>query len=246
MRILFSIFIVFLLGFSSVCSSVEPKKVLIIGFSTNKPPYVFEKEKSGLEVEIFREALRSVGHEMDPFFGPMERLKLMLINGELDAISNTNLNEGLKFYNSVPFIKYHNFAIALKKRKLKIKTISDLKNYSIASFQRARDLLGSEFTKMANANPEYHEFAEQKIRNKMLYKERLDVVVADKRIFEYFNTQLETTVHKQPVIYYDIFNVLEYQAAFRSEDMMKKFNKGIADIKKNGLYKKLEDKYNTQ
>lgn len=222
----------------------ETKKVLTVGFGMNKPPYVLENENSGLEVEIFREAARAAGYEIKSFFGPMERIKIMMIRGDLDAITNTNINERLNFYNSVPFIEYQNYAIALKKKNLKIKKVADLKNYSIASFQRARDLLGEDFAKVANQNKQYTEFADQKMRNTQLYKERVDVIIADKRIFKYFNTQLGPTIdHEQPVTMYNIFKVNTYQAAFHSEEIMKKFNQGVAKIRKNGTYHRLELKY---
>jgi polar amino acid transport system substrate-binding protein len=219
-------------------------KKLIVGFGTDKPPYVFEKEQKGLEVEIFREAARAAGYEVKPFFGPMERIKTMLMNGELDAITNTNVNEHLNLYNSDPFIEYHNYAIALKKRNLKIEKISDLKKYSIASFQRSRDLLGEDYSKMVKENKQYHEFADQKLRNIQLFKERADVIISDKRIFEYFNTQLDDSIdQKQAVVLYDLFKPIRYQAAFRSEAAMKDFNEGLSKIKKNGTYRRLEEKY---
>ena len=222
----------------------ESKKTLLVGFGMNKPPYVLEKEDSGLEVEIFREAARAAGYEVKSFFGPLERLKSKMKKAELDAITTTNLNENLHFYNSIPFITYHNYAFALKKKNLKIKTIADLKKYSITSFQRSRDLLGSEFAKMANENPQYREFADQKLRNIQLFKERADVAIADKRIFEYFNSQLDSSVNRnQPIIMYNLFKENHYQAAFRSETVMKKFNQGLLEIKKNGTYQKLEIKY---
>lgn len=231
-------------GLLSPLAFAEKKKVLIVGFGMDKPPYVFEKNDSGLEVEIFREAAHAAGYEVKSFYGPMERIKSMMIQGRLDAITNTNIKERLHFYNSAPFIEYHNYAIALKKKKLKINSISDLKKYSIVSFQRARDLLGDEYTKMVSGNSQYSEVADQKLRNIQLYKERIDVVIADKRIFEYFNTQLDRSpVYDQPVIIYDIFKINRYEAAFRSEAVMKKFNEGLSIIKKNGTYQKLEVKY---
>lgn len=239
----------FLLAFAiCACNSplllAETKKNLIVGFGMDKPPYVFEKENSGLEVEIFREAARAAGYQIKSFFGPMERIKAMIMNGELDAITNTNINEKLNLYNSEPFIEYHNYAIALKKRNLKIEKISDLKKYSIASFQRSRDLLGDEYSKMVKENKQYHEFADQKLRNIQLFKERADVIIADKRIFEYFNTQLDDSIdQKQPVVMYDLFKPNQYQAAFRSKTAMKDFNVGLSKIRKNGTYRRLEEKY---
>lgn len=229
---------------SSTLIYAETKTTLVVGFGMNKPPYVFEKEDSGLEVELFREAARAAGYEIKSFFGPMERLKSKIINGELDAITNTNINENLHLFNSMPFITYHNFAIALKKKNLKIKTIADLKNHSVTSFQRSRDLLGSEFAAMAAANPQYREFADQKLRNIQLYKGRADVAIADKRIFNYFNTQLEGAAdNTQDIVLYDLFKAMSYQAGFRSEAIMKKFNEGLLKIKANGTYERLEKKY---
>lgn len=225
-------------------AACETKKTLLVGFGMNKPPYVFEKENTGLEVDLFREAAKAAGFEVKSYFGPMERLKTKMINGELDAITNTNVNENLKLYSSLPFITYHNFAFALKKKNLKIKTIADLKKYSITSFQRSRDLLGSEFSKMANENPQYREFADQKLRNIQLFKGRVDVAIADKRIFHYFSSQLDSTVdYNQPVVMYDLFKANQYQAAFRSEAVMKKFNEGLLKIKKNGTYSRIENRY---
>ena len=230
--------------FMSPAFTAETKKTLVVGFGMHKPPYVFEKEDTGLEVEIFREAARAAGYEVTSFYGPMERVKAMLIKGQLDAITNTNANENLNVYKSEPFIEYQNYAIALKSRNLDIKTITDLKKYSISSFQRARALLGDEFAKMAEGNPLYHEFADQKLRNIQLYKKRVDVVIADKRNFEYFNTQLDKSMDQhQEITFYKLFKPFSYQAAFRSQEVMKDFNSGLAVIKKNGTYKKLENKY---
>ena len=236
-------FLVLSLVFSAPLQA-EALGTLTVGFGMNKPPYVFEKEDSGLEVEIFREAARAAGYEVKSFFGPMERLKSKILNGELDAITNTNVSEKLPLYNSLPFITYQNYAIALKKKNLQIKTISDLKKYSVTSFQRSRDLLGGEFATMASSNSSYREFADQKLRNIQLYKERADVAIADIRIFNYFNTQLDATVDSsQPIVLYKLFKENHYQAAFRSEDVMKKFNEGLLIIRKNGTYDRIENKY---
>ncbi len=97
---------------------------------------------------------------------------------------------------------------------------------------------------MIDKNLQYHEVADQKLRNAQLYKERVEVVIADKRIFKYFNTHLDKSInHNQPVIIYDIFKKNPYEAAFRSKAVMQKFNEGLAIIKRNGTYRKLEAKY---
>jgi polar amino acid transport system substrate-binding protein len=81
-------------------------------------------------------------------------------------------------------------AVALAQRKLVLNDIADLSRYSVSSFQRSRQLLGPQFEAMANANPRYREEGDQQIRNLLLYAGRVDVIVGDWRIIQYFNRQL--------------------------------------------------------
>jgi hypothetical protein len=77
--------------------------VLQIGFGSNKPPYVFEAERRGLEFDIVVAAARRAGMEVQPFFAPMERLQGMLQQGRLDGIATTNPYSQLKAYFSQPY-----------------------------------------------------------------------------------------------------------------------------------------------
>lgn len=222
----------------------DEKKILKVGFGCEKPPYVLEREQSGLEVELIREAMSAAGYQVDPIFAPLARLKAMLQAGKLDAVTIANNHEPLKFFYSDPYLDYHNYAIALQKKNLKIKTISDLKHFSVTSFQGASDLLGAEFAKMAAENSQYREFADQQLKSLQLFHERFDVAIADKRIFNYFTAQLQKDGEPIPPLeWFDIFPVNHYSAAFRSEELAKEFNTGLALIRKNGTYKKLEKKY---
>jgi hypothetical protein len=93
----------------------------------------------------------------------------------------------LKAYFSQPYLEYHNVAVALAQRKLVLNDIADLSRYSVSSFQRSRQLLGPQFEAMANANPRYREEGDQQVRNLLLYAGRVDVIVGDWRIIQYFN-----------------------------------------------------------
>jgi len=218
--------------------------VLQIGFGTNKPPYVFETERRGLEFDIVVEAARRAGMEVRPFFAPMERLQGMLLQGRLDGIATTNSYSRMKVYFSQPYLEYHNVAVALAQRKLVINDISDLQRYSVSAFQRARQLLGPQFEAMVAANPRYREEAEKKVRNLLLYSGRVDVIVGDWRIIRYFNQEIARDLDaKQPVTVYRLFAATPYQMAFRYQWQRDSFDRGLALLRKSGGYREIEARY---
>ncbi|QDQ27332.1 amino acid ABC transporter substrate-binding protein [Chitinimonas arctica] len=222
-------------------------EVLRVGFGTNKPPYIFEVEKRGLEYEIIEQAAAQADFQIEPFFAPMERLHRMLELGQLDAISTTNEHSGVRAFYSKPYIEYHNVAVALAARNLDIRSIADLGRYSVSAFQRARKLLGAEFQAMADKNPHYREEAQQVVRNRLLYARRIDVVVGDRRIIEYFNQELLKTGGvadaRQPVTWYPVFPATPYQLGFRQEALRDRFNVGLDTLRRSGDYSALEKKY---
>lgn len=220
-------------------------QTLQIGFGTDKPPYVFENEKRGLEFDIVVEAARRAGIQVVPFFAPTERIHLMQNRGELDGIATTNELSGPKaaFY-SKPYIEYHNMAAALAARRLEIKNVQDLGRYSVSAFQRARKLLGPEYETMAANNPQYHEVANQVGRNLMLFAGRVDVIIGDRKVIEYFNQKIVGQVDvNQPLTWYPLFPATPYQMAFRQEEYRDRFNKGLDTLRKSGAYREIEKRY---
>jgi len=217
---------------------------LRIGFGTHKPPYIFEGEHKGLEYDIVVAAARAAGIRVVPAYAPMERLHRALGRGELDGIASTRSQSGVASFYSQPYIRYDNVAVALKSRGYRIERIADLGNYSVRAFQRARVLLGEEFQRMAEANPRYHEEAQQIARNRLLYSGRVEVVIADRRILRYFNREVYRQVNVgQPIIEYPLFPPTPYQLGLRDRSMRDRFDRGLADIIASGEYQKIERRY---
>lgn len=230
-----------LYGFCLAHLSAEP---LRMGFGNHKPPYIFENQQRGLEYEIVVAALKSAGFEVpQPYYAPMARLHLRLKRGELDGIATTQEDGGGAFYSDV-YIEYHNVLVALAKRRLQINSIADLANYSISSFQRSRFFFGPEFQVMAEHNPRYREEPRQINRNRLLYAGRVDLIIADRRIFRYFNAQVSDQVDvSQAITLYPLFPATRYQLGFRLEAQRDRFNQGLKAIRESGEYQRIEQKY---
>lgn len=219
-------------------------ETLRVGLGTNKPPYIFEAERRGLEFDLIDSAAREAGMQMEPFFAPMERLHLMLASGQIDAIATTNAQSGVSAHYSQAYIHYQNYAVSLAKRQLDIREIKDLGRYSVSAFPRARLLLGPEFGAMAARNPNYREEAQQITRNRLLYAGRVDVIVGDRRIIEYFRAEVAKQVDsRQPLSWHALFPATDYHVGFRNPEQRDRFDLGLLALRKSGQYALIEQRY---
>jgi len=224
---------------------VEAKEIQMV-FSYSTPPFVF-KNKTGIIVDIIKESLRNRSHTVKPVFANMGRSFEMFKNGYVDATSLIKKNSGLKAYYSDYFMQYHNAAFALKGNNFIIKELSDLKKYNFAAFQNASLYLGKEFEKVSKeAKGKYSEIADQKLQVYKFLKGRIDVVVLDRFIFEYYKNELifEKKVPKNiEVELFELFKPTKYRTAFKDKNIRDDFNIGLSELKKSGRYDEIYDFY---
>ncbi|MBB5019733.1 polar amino acid transport system substrate-binding protein [Chitinivorax tropicus] len=216
----------------------------LVGFGLNKPPYVFEQAQTGLEVEIISAAFKAAGIEIKMHFAPQSRLHAQLSAGQIDAIVTTLEQSGVSAYYSDSYLSYQNYAISLTSNKLDIRSQDDLSRYSVTAFQRASQILGDRFHAAILKSPGYTEQAQQRTRNLLLYLGRVDVVVGDKRIFNYFSRDIADQVDtSQAVTFHDIFPPTHYKVGFKNQALRDAFNRGLATIRQDGTYARIEKRY---
>lgn len=218
---------------------------ITVGFGANKPPYIFEDSKSGLELELVTAAFRAAGITVTPYFAPHDRLFSMLTHHHIQAVAMANKASKIPAFYSDSHIVYQNYAIALASRQdITIKNIADLGKYRVTSFQGARNMLGPAYRNAVDHSPNYSEQPQPSQRNTMLYHRRVDVVIADKRVFEYFREHAGPEVDQsQPVRYFAVFPPTHYQVGFDQQEDRDRFNQGLALIHKNGTYDAIMRRY---
>lgn len=209
------------------------------------PPYVIKDQSRGIEFDIMKEVLASQGYEMEPVYVPLARTVLMFRQGEIDGIMSTGF-EDLPGCRTKSHITYENFAITLAERNFEINSIADLKGKSIVAFQNAKNYLGDDFKKMADGNPDYREIADQRAQNKLLFKKRIDVVIADHHIFRWFSK--DPTVKKyvstdQVVTLHPLFGPSHFASVFKSQEICDAFNKGLGELRTSGRYQEIISSY---
>ncbi|MCW3170952.1 substrate-binding periplasmic protein [Shewanella subflava] len=222
----------------------EYKKVINIASADSRPPYILPEDRSGLELDIIRSAFADQGIEVNFQFSSRNRQMLHFEQHKVDAIITVNQYSGVSGFFSDNYISYQNVAISLAKDDLRIKNIDDLVGLSVVAFLNANNVLGDAFHQMTKKNLSYLEVSPQQKQNKMLYLQRVDVVIADKNVFQYLNTLIARDVDVSENLHYHmIFPASDYFASFHDEKLKNSFNQGLKNIRNNGVYQQLQQKY---
>lgn len=215
-----------------------------VGMGLPKPPYIMESGTAGLDYDIARQALAAGGYKLVGQMLPQTRALAMLRAGQLDGMLSTSEGIGGHDYFTDTYIVYQNVATTLASRKLVLRQIEDLTNYSVAAFQNASMLLGDRFSLVASGHSDYRELPSQITQNKLLFMGRVDVVVGDRLIFRYFVDRLESKIDAtQAVTYHRIFPESPRKAVFREARVRDAFNAGLKIIRANGTYDAIVKQY---
>jgi polar amino acid transport system substrate-binding protein len=251
---LVTIFVVITIGFIMTVMAQNRSKKLVIAFGVDKPPFVFDQEQRGLEIDIVREALKYKGHTFSVKHMPNNRLQVALLEMKnIDGVATVRKKDDGTYYSD-NFITFENFAITKKKSGLVINTIADLKGLHIVAWQKAYRDFGPEFEKLFSPDPPYNspyfgkqylEIPSQRNQNIMFWQGRADVIIVDKTIFEYYRKELSKEFNtSEEVVYHQIFPELtHYQVAFRDPKIRDDFNEGLTYLRDKGIYQKLVDNY---
>lgn len=237
----------FLVGASVVaggCPAQAREVSVVIGFSLS--PYVIPGEQRGMEYDIVKEALALEGHTMLAQYVPLGRVPKVMEMGRADAAFTQRIDTAVGAYLSEVYIVYRNYAITLASRDIKIDRLEDLAGKSILAFQNASSYLGPAYKAVVQKNSTYREEAKQISQPILLFLGRVDVVVADRNIFNWFSHDPEVTAKvdtSQAIRYHAIFPPTEYRVAFRDQDLRDAFNRGLAKLRSSGEYGRIVARY---
>ena len=236
------IFIILVIIFTTTSFAKQPFKV-VVGLS--KPPYVIEKEQSGFELELVRQILTTMGKSTEFVFVPFGRSEKMFELADINAVITVN-NQMFPNIASLSdiYITYQNIAISMKKNAISLNRISDLSQYSIASFQLAHKVLGEEFALAATSSSMFIQVANQEKQVELLLLGRVDVLVMDVKIFLHYLNKLNRSEQQSEIQFHHIFPLSPYRVAFKNNQDANAFNQALSKFKASNDYQKLVEKYN--
>lgn len=221
----------------------QPKEI-VASFGSTLPPYVMENGPSGILIDLLKDCLEPSDYKVTPKLHPYARRLVEFETDSVDVVTDVNekvINDKkLEGYYTGYVYAYENFLFSLADRKFEVKTIEELSEYSLLSWQGAIAHIGGEYADMAKQNKNYSETYNQKNQLRMLFSRRVDFVQMDGNIYEYYRQQmlkesgLDVTV---PVNILPLFGKSPNGFMFKTEAVRDACVANLEILKKNKKYK---------
>ncbi len=220
-------------------SAFGEKLKIVVGLE--RPPYILQATNSGYELELLSQVIELMGYGVKYIYVPYGRSQKLLSDPDIDGITTMTADTEANVERLTDsYVTYHNSVVSLAEKKLKISMLSDLKNVGVISFHNAKALLGDEYHDAVVNNPSYLEIAKQSTQVKLFLKDRVDCIVIDKNIFNYFFKQLGVN---KAVVFHNLFPPIDYQMVFKDPKLVLSFNKHLTVFKMTEKYRLLQQKY---
>lgn len=204
-------------------------------------PATSEQGPAGRDIEIFAAVMDRCEIDVHFHFYPFKRhLRNFTHEGLGDAVMTVPPGMDTPGFESTPYVYYQNGAAVLESTNIKPYHLRYLKGLRVVSFAGASQLLGIESHIESFAS--YSEFADQRIHSRMLFLNRVDVVLADGLIFAEINHRLradrtyadKADLH-QKVMFIPIFAPTPYRASFRKKEHRDAFNACFSELEAEGV-----------
>lgn len=251
------IIVLFLLVLPNYALGIEKLRISI---SESVPPYSTDRDLgigNGIEPVLIRQIYQGIDAKVDIEFTHSRNLPQRINKKESDAIvmlmrPNLVLSHIFerKIYLSDSLIEFENIAISFKKHGFVINTPKDLIGKKVAMFRGGHRLMGEEYNlAITLKNTVYKEYKGLHTLVKLLYGNRYDVVIMDKRMFQFW---LNYAKNKGTLTTYEQSMLLEYHSVipstprvlmFNNKFDRDEFNTALASYKKTASYNTIINKY---
>jgi len=229
----------------SIDSKASEELDIIVGLS--KPPYIIEELQSGFEIELITQVFTKMNIIPTFLYVPLGRSMTLLDKNVGQALLTVNQNiVADDKHRTQPYVIYQNVAISLAEQNITIQHIHDLPKYRVAAFQMANRYLGKTYGRTVKSSKHYLEIPNQFRQVKLFLEKRVDVVVMDINIFNYYLKKVEGGPKNTEVDVHYIFPRNPYSLAFKDTKYVEPFNEQLALFKRSPLYPKLLKKYKLQ
>ncbi len=230
--------LLFMFCCSVACMAVPSPAPLRVGLSQNSAP-----EKQGntiqFETELFRQLLNELGyHQIQFIAAPHARLTRMLQNKQLDMAARQGGEPVAGLFYSQPYLEFHNLVFALSDFPDQLYTIQDMSRYSVASFQNATKILGTEFTQAMKIAPSFREVVDHNQAIEMLLQRRIELLVLDKVTF--YRRWAEKGLVSHKVRSFDLFPTAQHHIGFTDQKLQQQVSQLLLQWQESGRVVQLQ------
>lgn len=242
-----------ILAFVNLTALARPDDLVAV-YQGSRPPFSFrdgQGKAAGIEADVVTEALRRAGRGVRFRETPNVRLLPFREGDGVDLAVSVRGNDGRGVYFSDEFVTFHNVAISRRDRHIVPKTIADLDRYTFAIWQNGWRDLGPDFEARYRPGADghfprnYFQPSNQQAQNKMFWFGRVDVIVVDKQVFEWYRKQFSAEFNTPVALdYHAIFDATTgFKVGFRDRDLRDAFNRALIDMRKDQTYSRILARY---
>lgn len=215
-----------------------PALTFLVG--VDKPPYIQVKDQTGFELELLQQVSERIERCASFIHIPNGRLLELYQQGVADIVTLQQTRpEGL--YASAPYISYQNIVITRADLRPPVRSLEDLRGRRVMAFQNAHLYLAEPYRRLVPAFASYLEVVEQQALPTLLQKNRVDALVMDINIFNYYQRQLP--VPPVALLQLAMFGKNRYHLLARDKALMQRFNQALLAFLQSPAYRELQLKY---
>ncbi|MFC3379492.1 substrate-binding periplasmic protein [Rugamonas sp. CCM 8940] len=218
---------------------------LKVGMHSMIAPFVLPDEQSGLLVDVLRAAFATQGVRAEFLYMPQVRLNLALRDGTVDVSANARPDiAGKAILSHWPVSNFRNMAITLRSHIPAMQAVEELSRWRITAFARARQMLGPAYRAAVERSPNYRET--NVMPSAALLLQRTDVIISQRDIFLYYLSQQvpDAPAQMDKLAFHDILGPGNaYWMAFHTAEQRDLFERGVAEIYRNGEIDRIVERY---
>ncbi|GAB3023254.1 substrate-binding periplasmic protein [Bowmanella dokdonensis] len=230
--------VLIMLLFTSVCLA-NADRPLRIGLHYSAPwAYADEAgQLTGIDYQMVTRIFEQAGYQVRVEVFSHERLVQKFHDKELDYASPMAF-EVPGAYPTMPYMPIQDVAVSRRSARFKLDDLQDLQGKAVVAYQKASDVLGPIFASLVEDGG-YLEMADRAQQFTLLFNDRVDLVVGDRKVLEYFS---EKHYGAGRLRIHPIFPTVTYPGATWDKRLTDLFNQGLRQLKESGEYQQLLEK----
>lgn len=208
-------------------------------------PYFIAWSDTGLTYETVAAAFKAKGRQVFPVYVSQRGLTNILATREdIDCAAFQSEAESEGWPSTQDLHPFHDYAVTLAANEIEIKRAEDLAGKKVIAYLGSKESLGDTFKEVVSNNPQYREISNHRAQLKLLIKNRVDVIIADRLLIKWYVDYLTQDSEQPPAItYHDLFQPSQLKFSCRNSDLIKDYLAGLEAIKANGELEKIRSRY---
>jgi polar amino acid transport system substrate-binding protein len=238
-------FLALLLGPCGLGAAPSVAEQVTLAVPVSMEPYFLPHEGRGLIFDVAREAFAVRGSTVVPFYiSQRQNATILAKNPQVDCATLQPDQPSKTWHTLKGNLELHDYAISLAAKRLRIERLEDLKGKSIIAYAGAREFLGPEFQAAVKDSARYREIRNHRTQVKLLLKGRVDVIIADRLLVQWYLHYLEEKDGVRiPVRYHNLFEPVRFISACRHKHLIDEFLLGMEELRKTKVLDQIIGRY---